>query len=223
MGRFSNWAAVAVAAALLVAGGGGYALASATQGTITVCVKHRGGGLYRASRCARHDAQLRWNLQGPAGPQGAQGAQGGQGIQGPKGDTGATGPITGVAPSGVTMTGMFDIEGYALSSGVLGEPINFPLSLSAPPMVVEVPWSQPNPDPAHCGGSPDAPTAAPGYLCVYDRGSANINAPPGCIWVCVQDIEANEPAANVFGARFLTRAASTGYARAQGTWAVTAP
>jgi hypothetical protein len=65
---------------------------------ITACVKHKGGVLYQARKCARHDHKLSWNTQGPQGgpgPQGVTGPQGGpgpQGVAGPKGDTGSPGP-----------------------------------------------------------------------------------------------------------------------------------
>ena len=64
-----------------LAAGGGYAFASSvSSNTITVCVSHAGGTLYKAKKCAKHDKKLTWNKQGP------------QGIQGLKGDTGPQGP-----------------------------------------------------------------------------------------------------------------------------------
>jgi hypothetical protein len=226
MTRVSGWAAIG-AAALLIAGGGGYALASGASNTIAVCVRHKGGALYEARKCAKHDQKLIWNARGPQGIQGAtggQGAQGAQGLQGDRGLPGPAGPITGIAPSGVTMTGMYDIEGYEEAGEAFGGAISFPLTLSsAPTAVVEVPWEQTNPDPTHCAGSPDAPTAAAGYLCIYDRYAVNVTPYLSCSAVCTQDLEADEPAANVFGARLLSRATATGYARVEGSWAVTAP
>lgn len=65
--------------ALLVAlglGGGAYALAASGGGKITVCVRHTGGTLYRAHKCAKHDKRLSWNKQGPRGLRGLQGPQG---------------------------------------------------------------------------------------------------------------------------------------------------
>jgi hypothetical protein len=81
---------VAAAATAYGAGGGG--------GAITVCVTHSDGTLYKAKKCAKHDAKLSWNKEGPQGPQGPRGAQGPQGEKGAagtpgaKGETGATGP-----------------------------------------------------------------------------------------------------------------------------------
>jgi hypothetical protein len=79
------------AAALVLAGGGAYALA-ASSGTITVCVKHNGGSLYKAKKCKKHDSKLSWNAKGPKGATGAtgsQGPQGSQGVQGPQGPGGS--------------------------------------------------------------------------------------------------------------------------------------
>jgi len=77
----------------LAAGGGGYALASGA-GTITVCVRHNGGGLYKASKCAKRDKRLSWNQVGPRGSTGAPGAPGARGSAGQNGATGPVGPVT---------------------------------------------------------------------------------------------------------------------------------
>jgi hypothetical protein len=97
MGRLSTSAMVLGAVALMLAGSGAYALASSGGGTITVCVSHSRGTLYKARKCAKHDGTLSWNTQGPAG---ATGPQGRQGLQGPTGPTGATGSTGRQGPSG---------------------------------------------------------------------------------------------------------------------------
>jgi hypothetical protein len=71
--------AAVVGVAGFLAGGGAYALAASSGKTITVCVSHKGGALYKARRCKRHDKKLRWNARGPAGPTGPQGPQGAPG------------------------------------------------------------------------------------------------------------------------------------------------
>lgn len=79
MWRLSKPAAMLGAAAVLLAGGGAYALASSSDGKITACVKHRGGVLYRARKCQRHDRKISWNKvgrEGPAGPAGPTGPAG---------------------------------------------------------------------------------------------------------------------------------------------------
>ena len=84
--------AVAGAAAMGVAGGG-VALAATSGGakTINVCVKHEGGTLYQAAKCAPRDKHLSWNARGPAGPAGAAGATGPAGVAGAQGVPGTPG------------------------------------------------------------------------------------------------------------------------------------
>jgi hypothetical protein len=65
--------AIAALAFVVIAGGVTYAATNAAPATITVCVHHAGGGLYKASKCAAHDSRLTWNVKGPAGAQGAPG------------------------------------------------------------------------------------------------------------------------------------------------------
>jgi hypothetical protein len=79
-------------AGLLVAGGGGYALATRSGDTITVCVSHEGGTLYKAKKCAKIDKKLSWNRVGPQGQQGQQGSRGATGATGPQGPQGLQGP-----------------------------------------------------------------------------------------------------------------------------------
>jgi hypothetical protein len=81
MGRLSKSAAAFGAAALLIAGGA-YAFASSAVSTITVCVSHTDGTLYKAKKCASHDTNLTWNRRGPAGTRGATGATGPRGAPG---------------------------------------------------------------------------------------------------------------------------------------------
>ena len=91
---------VAVLALVLAFGGGAYAAGSSGP-QITVCVHHRGGALYRASRCARGDRRLSWNEIGPRGPAGARGGPGATGPAGAPGVPGVTGaPGTAGAAAG---------------------------------------------------------------------------------------------------------------------------
>jgi hypothetical protein len=119
MGSLSKSAATLGAAALLLAGGAAYALASSSGGTITVCVKHKGGALYKAKRCAKHDKKLTWNKQGAPGETGATGPQG------PKGDTGPQGPgatsFTTTLPLGTSFTSIATLpNGMLLMGGCSG-------------------------------------------------------------------------------------------------------
>lgn len=98
--------AVATALAILavVAVGGAHAAAGG-EGTITICVHHRGGGLYRSrGRCARHDFKLNWNAAGREGPAGSQGSQGPAGAQGPQGQPGPPGSALAWAQVGADGT-----------------------------------------------------------------------------------------------------------------------
>jgi hypothetical protein len=85
-----------VIAVVIAAAGGTYA-ATRTGGTIIVCVKHKGGALYKAGKCKKHDKHLSWNAQGPPGQQGATGATGATGAQGPLGPQGPAGSPRGWA------------------------------------------------------------------------------------------------------------------------------
>jgi hypothetical protein len=102
MWGLSKFAATLGAAALLLAGGAAYALASSTRSTITVCVKHHGGTLYKAKRCAKHDTRLSWNKHGSAGATGAPGPQGLKGDTGPQGPGAST--IATTLPAGTAFT-----------------------------------------------------------------------------------------------------------------------
>jgi hypothetical protein len=98
-GLFTNGrGAIALSAVALVCavGGGAYA-ASRSRGKITVCVNHAGGGLYKAKKCAKHDASLTWNQTG------IQGIQGKPGIQGPPGPGASL--VSASAAAGTTTTG----------------------------------------------------------------------------------------------------------------------
>jgi len=108
MGRLPKGAVAGAAGLLVFVGGGAYALAGASGGTVTVCVNHKTGVLYKAKTCAAHDRKLSWNQQGAPGPRGAngpQGAPGPQGSQGPQGVQGATGDQGATGNQGATGPG----------------------------------------------------------------------------------------------------------------------
>ena len=136
MRGLSGAAAVMVAAVLLVVGGGAYALASTSGGTITVCVSHKNGTLYKATKCRKHDKKLSWNKQGVAGPQGPRGQQGLPGNQGPKGDTGAAGPSVGGFVSSSTISATLGFPGtnvmkLSQGTGAITAPANGSLLITA--------------------------------------------------------------------------------------------
>ena len=182
-------------------------------GSIQGCVKN---GLLEVveagKRCPRHSTPLPFNQVGPRGRQGIQGVQGPQGIPG---------PVTTTAPSGFTQRGFFDIAGDT-DGRTLATSIAFPLELSASPTVVEVPNGVPNPDPTHCPGSPQAPSAAPGYLCVYDLSETSVRQVFAGEYLQVTD-DNGLGHASPFGAQLFVVPQNPGYAEIDGSWAVTAP
>jgi len=112
---------VALVALVLGASGGAYAAVQSAPAQISACVHHKGGGLYTARHCARHDRRLTWNAIGPAGsagptgPRGAQGQpgqQGTQGQQGPQGQQGLPGSQGSPGP-----THAYSVQGSSTSLG----------------------------------------------------------------------------------------------------------
>ncbi len=94
-------------AAPAIVGGGSYALAKSNSGTITACVSHKGGALYKASKCHKHGKKLSWNKQG------IQGAPGATGLQGPQGPSGSI-LIYDASASASPMTPIGTVLGDAL-------------------------------------------------------------------------------------------------------------
>jgi hypothetical protein len=190
------------------------------RGSIQGCVKNGVLEVVNAGkRCPRHSTPLPFNQVGPQGRQGIQGVQGPQGVQG------IPGPVTATAPSGFTQRGFFSIAGdTSLELGdVLGTSIAFPLELSASPTVVEVPNVLPNPDPTHCPGSPESPSAAPGYLCLYDRFESNVGQAFTGEYLQVFDVDTRIGHASRFGARLVAVPQTAGHhIYIDGSWAVTA-
>jgi hypothetical protein len=104
MARISRFGAALGIAALLTIGGGAYALAASRGGTITVCVSHKGGTLYKAKKCKKHDSKLSWGKQGPQGATGAPGGAGAKGATGPQGPGGSILTFDGTATASPTPT-----------------------------------------------------------------------------------------------------------------------
>ena len=88
--------------------------------------------------------------------------------------------------------------------------------------MVEVPNGVPNPDPTHCPGSPQAPSAAPGYLCVYDLSEMSVRQVLAGEYLQVTD-DNGLGHASPFGAQLFVVPQNPGYAEIDGSWAVTAP
>ena len=143
MWGLSKSAAALGTVALLLGGGAAYALASSTASTITVCVKHDGGALYKAKKCARHDSRLSWNKHGSVGATGASGATGATGPQGPKGDTGPQGPgattFAMTLPSGTAFGSIATLpNGMLLEAGCSGGKVDVGVERSASQVGLQV-------------------------------------------------------------------------------------
>jgi hypothetical protein len=112
---------------------------------------------------------------GPTGPSGAQGPQGPAGPEGKPGAAGATGPKgepwpVGSLPKGATEMGEWSISQHVVEPGeeVDYEPISFAVPLAAGLPESGVHFIAPGGTvPPGCGGTPTAPVAASGNLCVF--------------------------------------------------------
>jgi hypothetical protein len=215
MGHLSRSAAALGVVVLLVVGSGTYALASSSGGTITVCVSRHGGALYKAKKCAKRDKRLSWDQVGRVGRKGATGAAG---APGPAGSQGPAGPSTATLPSGQTLRGWFNFDTVAAAADQInGGSISFALHLANAPTVQLIPAS--GPTTTQCAGSVASPTAAPGFLCVYENPLTNVSS----FFVCSAATCSSTPTSDPFGSEIFVHATAAGRFFVDGTWAVTAP
>ncbi|HET7296031.1 MAG TPA: hypothetical protein VFI66_02755 [Gemmatimonadales bacterium] len=106
--------------------------------------------------------------QGKEGAAGKQGATGAQGKEGAKGEQGPAGPFPTTLPVGHTLTGVYDAEGYETSTtepSFAGDSISFAYPLATAPNSAYLKVGEKT---ANCPGSASEPTAASGWLCVYE-------------------------------------------------------
>lgn len=217
--------AAIVCVLMLLAAGGGYALASGS-GTITACV-HKGSHVLYTGKCHKGDHKLIWNTTGPRGPQGPQGLQGPQGpqgtrgAQGQQGAQGVPGPFPDPLSSGKTIRGSWALAGpftnTSTAGGLAQAPISFVFTLPSAPTPRYL--ASGSPSTTDCPGSVSDPEAAPGQLCIYEGGRFNIS-----------ELDVCNPATNICGtgvSRFgaflqATSANSSLNYFANGTWAATA-
>jgi hypothetical protein len=144
-------------------------------------------------------------LRGPQGPQGPPGS---------KGDQGNPGPFPGTLPSGKTIKGYYMVRATAAQAGdFAGDAIAFGFTLPSPPIEHFLVEGATTPE---CQGSDDAPTAAPGHLCVYEGSPFNRDTP---IIVDADGFAGAEP----FGAGIVVDATAAGNFASAGSWAVTSP
>lgn len=206
---------VALAALVLAASGGAYAAVKVSSPKITACVHHKGGGLYIAHRCARHDARIEWGVApkvGAQGKPGAMGLQGPAGRPGEQGIQGPPGPFPATLPSGKTLTG--DYRTTSASGNFVSDTQSFAFPLASKPSV-HVVGIDATPS-AQCPGTASSPQAAPGNLCVYEaEGSLGPTS-----------VEIINPETNMTSdasPRGFSVAMTQSDAFSTGSWAVTAP
>lgn len=174
---------------------------------------------------------------GPAGPAGLQGAAGKEGLvgkegpagKGATGNTGATGPqgpagpqgtpgtsgFTEMLPKGKTETGNWAAS--ASAEGPVVAAISFNIPLEKELGASNVTYAGAHGNGTTCLGSPEAPSATPGYLCVYQAESAGVNLKFTEILTATA-----KPGANKSGAVLLLEGEAEAPRYAFGTWAVTA-
>jgi hypothetical protein len=154
---------------------------------------------------------------GPAGATGPSGATGPNGATGPSGATGPAGPELTTLPSGKTETGAIEIDVTAPTTAVVvgSGSISFPTPLASTPTPTYVPSGSTT---ANCTGSVGAPSAAPGYLCLYEGGHADLGG------VNIVDPRNGGGGASPYGAGvWISSGGTAATAFVDGTWAVTAP
>ena len=129
---------------------------------------------------------------------------------------------TGNLSSGQTMTGFWNMANGAgaVNEQYIPTSVSFPKPLAAAPNVEIIRIGAPS---ANCPGSANAPSAALGYLCIYEGYSENITA--GALGYNAFNADATgvSPNASRYGAALYGYTVTTGQAYAWGTWAVTAP
>lgn len=148
---------------------------------------------------------------GPTGPTGPAGAPG------PSGATGPAGPELTTLPSGKTETGAIEIDVTAPTTAIVvgSGSISFPTPLASTPTPTYVPSGSTT---ANCTGSVGAPSAAAGYLCLYEGGHADLGS------VNIVDPRNGGGGASPYGAGvWISSGGTAATAFVDGTWAVTAP
>lgn len=223
---------VSVIALVAATGGTGYAAAKLAKdsvgarevrsGAIASSELKDGGVRLKDLAADARPAAASRGATGPAGPQGAPGTPGpagGQGPLGPRGERGPAGPLLDALPSGRMLRGVYASQFQATAANEVDRlPVSFPLPVAAGADLNYAYISKTDATTAECAGTPSAPTAAPGWLCVYETDKAGLAAEP-------EFVSAEMPGEHVgrYGFYLRMRAGAAGATTAFGTWAVTAP
>jgi hypothetical protein len=225
---------VAFAALFVSLAGVGYAATGGipgSNGVIHSCYQKSHGALRvvpAGRRCRRSEKSLAFNQRGQQGPRGFQGARGlqgkqgkqgvagKQGKQGVQGPIGPAGPLTTTLPHGQTLRGWLNIDTVAAGANQIdGGSISFALQTASAPTVQIVPVG--GPTTAACAGSVAHPSAAAGFMCVYESTQSNVAS----VDICSSGGCGATPGADPFGAEVSVHSAAAGRFTLDGTWAVT--
>jgi hypothetical protein len=210
--------AVALLALLLATAGS----ASATTKLLITSKEIKNGTIRTTDLATGARAALRGKT-GPAGTQGAPGVpgapgpQGPQGVQGPKGDPGIS-AFAGTIPSGTTVRGSYDSQGYVPTGKTvrvgISLPVPAPVDLDSAHVNFGADSGYADADP-ECTGSRFAPTAPPGKVCLYSFGLSGMDYPEGT----------SARSANRFGfaIQYTSSGSNNDYVGTGGVWAYTAP
>lgn len=169
--------AVALAAVIALSAGIGVATGAipSADGKIRACFAKDNGRLRvidkaAGQKCKASEKALAWNQRGPSGRQGLPGQAGPAGPAGPAGKDGAPGR-SALEPlhSGETIRGVvggdFDANAAGNDFGVLE---TFPVPAPQPVNDANVVVDGGDDDEANrCTGTPEAPSAPPGVVCIY--------------------------------------------------------
>ena len=225
---------VAFAALFVSLAGVGYAATGGipgSNGVIHSCYQKSHGALRvvpAGRRCRRSEKALAFNQRGRRGPRGFQGARGLQGAQGKqgrpgvqgrqglRGAVGPAGPLTTTLPHGQTLRGWLNIDTVAAGANQIeGGSISFALQTANAPTVQIIPTG--GPTTAACAGSVAHPSAAAGFMCVYESPLSNVAS----VDICSSAGCTATPSADPFGAEVSVHSAGAGRFSLAGTWAVT--
>jgi hypothetical protein len=150
-----------IAVFLVVAGGTAFAASQLGKESVgTKQLKKEAVSLAKINKAAKT------SLKGATGTAGAKGATGPQGPKGDKGDAGPPGSNVNVGEplaSGKTEYGTIGAESQVAGAVEIASNAQLPIPA---PVALENSHVLVAPD-AHCTGSAEAPTAAPGFVCIY--------------------------------------------------------
>jgi hypothetical protein len=138
----------------------------------------------------------------PSGPQGSAG---------PRGLTGPAGPFIDTLPAGKSVRGSFLLSNDATAANqIAATSISYGFQLRVEPDVETIfPAGTP---PAGCSGTPDAPNAAPGFVCVF----LTATSPTSSFGIIATNLTPRR-----FGLGLLSNSTAAGRNEVSGSWVAT--